>query len=170
MTFLPVLLWSDRLIWLLFAAAILLAVLSSRNLPLCAAWRRVGRSRPGMAAATVLLAFVLVGLLDSMHYRPQLASRDAKKPAAHAIEVLSVLDALLTPLRKRNEKTYSEPLATRAYAKESTEISEADGSKRLARDFPRLKFGGAHLGNDEEQRDFDVIKHQIGRASCRERV
>jgi hypothetical protein len=31
------------------------------------------------------------------------------QPASYAVEVLSVLDALLTPLRTRNEKTYSEP-------------------------------------------------------------
>ena len=55
---LPVILWSDVLIWLLVLAAIVLGVLSSRNPPLRAAWQRVGRSRPGMAAATVLMAFV----------------------------------------------------------------------------------------------------------------
>jgi peptide/nickel transport system permease protein len=34
---------------------------------------------------------------------------------------------ILTPLRTRNEKTYSEPLATRAHAKESIEVRGADG-------------------------------------------
>jgi len=53
MNFLPVILWSDLLIWLLVAGALLLGWLSSRNPPLRAAWRRVGRHRPGMAAATV---------------------------------------------------------------------------------------------------------------------
>ena len=57
MTFLPVLLWSDLLIWLLVLAAIALGVASSRNPPLRTAWRRVGQSRRGMAAATVLVAF-----------------------------------------------------------------------------------------------------------------
>ena len=53
MTVLPVILWSDVLIWLLVAAALALGAASSRNPPLRAAWRRVGRSAPGMAAATV---------------------------------------------------------------------------------------------------------------------
>ncbi|MBP6711360.1 MAG: ABC transporter permease, partial [Propionivibrio sp.] len=72
MSFLPVFLWSDLLIWLLVLAGIVLGALSSRNPPMRAAWRRVGRSRTGMAAATVLVAFVSIGLLDSLHYRARL--------------------------------------------------------------------------------------------------
>lgn len=161
MTFLPVLLWSDLLIWLLVLAAIALGVASSRNPPLRAAWRRVGQSRRGMAAATVLVAFVAVGLLDSLHYRPRLASTEAGQPIAYAVEVLSALDALLTPLRTREEKTYSEPLATRSYAKEFFDVREADGSVHPVRDFPRLKFGGAHLGDDETARTGDIAKRLL---------
>ncbi|MDR2614614.1 MAG: ABC transporter permease, partial [Candidatus Accumulibacter sp.] len=153
MGFLPVLLWSDALIWLLVLAGVAAGVLSWHNPPARAAWRRVGASRPGMAAATVLAAFVAVGLIDSLHYRPLLADPDW--PAAHSVEVLSVLDALAAPLRSSSEKTYSAPLATRAYAKETMEIRAADGSVRAVRDFPRLKYGGAHLA-DELGRDADV--------------
>jgi len=167
MTFLPVILWSDLVIWLLLVAALALGWLSLRNPPLRAAWRRVGRSRPGMAAATLLVAFVAVGLLDSLHYRPALKNKGEEK-TAYAIEVLSVLDALVTPLRTRSEKTYSEPLATRAYAKESFEVQLADGSLRQTRDYPRLKFGGAHLGDAEGSRDDDVAKRLMlaGALAC----
>lgn len=148
-----VLLWSDVLIWLLVVASVVLGGLSWRNPPLRAAWRRLGRSRPGMAAATVLLAFVLVGLADSLHYRPRLENVDPGQPTVYAVEVLSALDAIAAPLRTRNEKTYSAPLATRAYAKESIELRDADGRVRTVRDFPRLKFGGIHLGENEAGRD-----------------
>ena len=161
MTFLPVLLWSDLLIWLLVLVGTVLGALSSRNPPLRAAWRRVGQSRTGMAAATVLVAFVSIGLLDSLHYRSRLENSGTDQPAAHAVEVLSVLDYLTTPVRTRLEKTYSEPLATRAYSKEFVEAREADGSVHQVRDFPRLKFGGVHLGNDETQRDGDVLKRVL---------
>ena len=148
-----VLLWSDVLIWLLVVASVVLGGMSWRNPPLQAAWRRLGRSRPGMAAATVLLAFVLVGLADSLHYRPRLENADPGQPTVYAVEVLSALDAIAAPLRTRNEKTYSAPLATRAYAKESIELRDADGRVRTVRDFPRLKFGGIHLGENEAGRD-----------------
>ena len=161
MTFLPVLLWSDLLIWLLVLAGIVLGLVSSRNPPLRAAWRRVGQSRRGMAAATVLVAFVAVGLLDSLHYRPRLAEAGGSQPAAHAVEVLSALDALATPLRTRFEKTYSEPLATRSYAKEFFDVRGADGKVHAVRDFPRLVFGGAHLGDDESARIGNIVKRVL---------
>jgi peptide/nickel transport system permease protein len=139
-----VILWSDILIWLLVAASGGLAILIAKNPPLLAAWRRVGANRVGMAAATVLLAFIVVGLLDSVHYRLQLEGKPGTQPS-YAIEVLSALDAMLTPLRTRNEKTYSEPFATRLFAKESIDLP-GQGS---IRDYPRLKHGGKHLGENE---------------------
>ena len=146
MGFQVVVLWSDILIWLLVAAGMGFAVLIARSAPLLAAWRRVGASRAGMAAATVLLAFIVVGLLDSLHYRVQLPGKNGQ-PATYAIEVLSVLDAVAAPLRTRNEKTYSEPFATRLYAKETIEVP----GQGQVRDYPRLKYGGAHLGEREDE-------------------
>jgi peptide/nickel transport system permease protein len=163
MDFLPVILWSDVLIWMLVVGVLGSGWLSASNPLLRAAWRRVGRSRAGMASATILLAFVCVGLLDSIHYRPRLEAAavpgvapDGQPPVAYAVEVLSVLDGLLSSLRTRTEKTYSEPLATRAYAKESIETRTADGELRQVREYPRLKHAGTHLGADEARRDADV--------------
>jgi peptide/nickel transport system permease protein len=157
MNFTPVLLWSDALIWLLTLVGIVSGVLSWHNPPSRAAWRRVGASRSGMAATTVLAVFVLIGLADSLHYRPLLENSDPNRPAVHAVEVLSALDAIAAPLRLRTEKTYSAPLATRAYAKETMEIRGADGV-RVVRDFPRLTYGGAHLSSNEAGRDADVLE------------
>ncbi|WP_228384535.1 ABC transporter permease [Rhodocyclus gracilis] len=167
MNVLPVILWSDALVWLMALAALVLGLLSRRQPPLAAAWRRVGRSRPGMAAATVVAVFVVVGLLDSLHYRPALDTPAAGASAApaYAIETLSVLDALAVPLRLRGEKTYSAPLATHAFAKETQEIRAADGSVQQVRDFPRLRFGGAHLLREEapaEATDGDTANANAG--------
>jgi peptide/nickel transport system permease protein len=113
------------------------------------------------------MAFLAVGLLDSLHYRPALDNKGEGK-TAYAIEVLSVLDLALTPLRTRNEKTYSEPLATRAYAKESIELRLPDGTLRQTRDYPRLKFGGIHLGDNEAGRDDDIARRVMaaGALAC----
>jgi peptide/nickel transport system permease protein len=146
MGFQIVVLWSDILIWLLVASSLGLGVLIARNPPLLAAWRRVGANRVGMASATVLLGFVLIGLLDSLHYRVQLEAKAGQKPV-YGIEVLSVLDALAAPLRLRNEKTYSEPFATRLYAKETIDLPGGG----TVRDYPRLKHGGSHLGERENE-------------------
>ncbi|NJD24091.1 MAG: ABC transporter permease [Betaproteobacteria bacterium] len=141
-----VVLWSDILVWLLVASGIGLGVLVARSPPLLAAWRRVGASRTGMASATVLFAFIAVGLLDSLHYRVALDGKPGQK-VQYGVEVLSVLDALAAPLRTRNEKTYSEPFATRLYAKETMDVPGAGA----VRDYPRLKHGGKHLGEREDE-------------------
>ena len=98
-----------------------------------------------MAAVVVLAAYTALGLLDSLHFRPAL-ERKAAEQQAYSSEVLSVLDLAVSHLRGRSEKTYSAPLATRAYAKEQIELPDG----RLLRDFPRLNFGGAHLKDEGE--------------------
>ncbi len=145
MDFQIVVLWSDIVIWLLFLAGLALVVLLRRSPPLLAAWRRVGANRAGMASLSVLLVFVLIGLLDSLHYRVRLEGK-AGQEARYAIEVLSALDALATPLRTRIEKTYSAPFATRLYAKETIDVP----GQGAVREYPRLKHGGAHLGERED--------------------
>lgn len=168
MAFLPVFLWSDLVIWLLVAALGLLAWGVARTPPLGAAWGRVLHSRTGMASLAILALFVAVGLLDSAHYRPRLADAPQNGQGsgvgaapAYGVEVLSLLDALLTPLRTQVEKTYSAPLATRAYAKEMQEVRQPDGSLVQQRDFPRLKFGGAHLGSEESAWAGDVARRLL---------
>ena len=131
----PVLLASDALLLVLLLGIVALAWFNWRSEPLRAAWRRVGRNRTGMASATLLTLFVVVGLLDSLHYRPRLPAQGNTAPA-YSVEVLSALDAVLMPLRTNTEKTYSAPLATHLFSMESS----ADGKTRL---FPRLQYGGA---------------------------
>jgi peptide/nickel transport system permease protein len=135
-----VLLWSDALLFVLIAAIVALVLWARRQDALRAAWSRVAKDGVAMAAATVLAAFILVGLLDSLHYRALLPAQPGAA-ARYAVEVNSALDALLSDLRQRAEKTYSAPLATRLYSKEALENS-------TQREFPRLKHGGAHLGSD----------------------
>lgn len=144
-----VFLWSDLLFFLLLAAAVAGGSWAARVGHLRGAWRKVGQSPVGMAAATLLLAFMAVALLDSLHYRERLPGEQEN----YAVEVRSALDALLTGLRTRTEKTYSAPLATHSFAKESL-----DG---LGRDFPRLQYGGAHLGEDWTRRDADVLARTV---------
>ncbi|MDP1651972.1 MAG: ABC transporter permease [Rhodocyclaceae bacterium] len=154
MPFKFVLLWSDALFFLLVAVTLAGGIWASRVEHLRLAWRRVGCSRVGMAAATLLVAFVLVALLDSLHYRERLPGAQDN----YAVEVRSAFDALLTGLRTRSEKTYSAPLATHSFAKESLD-GAVEGS--VGRDFPRLKHGGAHLGSDLAGHEPDITRKAV---------
>ena len=69
----PVVLWTDALVFLLVAVILVFAWQVRRHEHLLAPWRKVAHSRSGMIAAVVLTAFVAVGLLDSLHFRSKLA-------------------------------------------------------------------------------------------------
>lgn len=143
MDFQPVLLWTDLLLFVLVACALLMVLHVRRHEPLRAAWRKVGQRPVGMAAATVLLAFVVVGVLDSVHYRPLLPAVEGRVDDApvYSSEVLSALDAVLAPLRLRTEKTYSAPFGRTLYQRETVELPEG-GQARI---YPPLQYGGIHL-------------------------
>jgi peptide/nickel transport system permease protein len=94
-----------------------------------------------------------VGLLDSLHYRPRLPGSNPQGREIFAVELASAFDALAEDLRSRTEKTYSAPLATHAFAKETLE--RPDGVQY--RDFPRLKHGGAHLKDPQQEWASDVL-------------
>jgi len=139
MPFKPVFLWTDVLIYLLLAVVGVLIWHIRRHEHLRAPWRKVARSASGMSAATVLAFFVVVGIADSLHYRPAIEVRDGK--TIYAVEVLSFFDKVATKLRAEKARTYSAPLATHRYAKETIELPDG----RQVREYPRLTHGGAHL-------------------------
>jgi peptide/nickel transport system permease protein len=156
MSFMPVILWTDALIFLLIAVAVA-SVLYIRRYPhLLLPWQRVARSRMGMVSLLVLSLFVFVGLLDSLHYRAALPDKSSGR-TVYSPEVLSAFDALVSGLRMHTEKTYSAPLAAYLYAKES--IETPDG--RMVRDYPRLAYGGAHLSDPQRERVGDVGRRAV---------
>jgi peptide/nickel transport system permease protein len=138
---------TDALLWLLVLCASGYGVYVRRHDHLLAPWRRVGRSAIGMSALVVLSVFIAIALLDSLHYR---ADTDAP---GNGGEVRSVLDNALSTLLEHGERTYSAPLATRAYAKETIE----DEHGAIRREFPRLNYGGAQL-RDEAQHARDIAQ------------
>jgi peptide/nickel transport system permease protein len=158
MSFMPVILWSDALVFLLLAAGIACAWYVRQREHLLLPWRRVAQNATAMVSLLVLSLFLLAGLLDTLHYRVALPEKDGGE-TVYSPEVLSVFDKLLTPLRTQTEKTYSAPLAVVLYTRES--IGAADG--KVSREYPRLRYGGAHL-SDPRQRDGDVLKRALAGA------
>ena len=160
MPFDPVILWTDALIYLLVVAVLGAFLYVRRREHLRQPWRRVARSTPGMVGLVVLAFFVAFGLLDSLHYRARLDGA-AGGEARYAVEVTSALDALLTPLRTRREKTYSAPLAYRLYSRETIELPDG----RQVREYPRLQHGGAHLTAPRQQWAVDVSRRAAAGAA-----
>src|SRR4030088_2415891 len=98
MEFHPVLLPTDVLLWLLMAAVAGYVWYCSRRPHLALPWQRVFQSRAAVACSVVLAFFVIIGFLDSLHFRVRLdrtGTSAAASATAYAPEVQSVLDLAL---------------------------------------------------------------------------
>ena len=140
-----VVLWTDALIYMLIIIMAVLAIYLSGKEHIKRPLQKIVRSKTGMASLVVLLFFVLIGLLDSVHFKPANNKNT---------EIISLLDYWATPLREHGEKTYSAPFATTLYSKEIMTL--ADGTLQWG--YPRLKFGGSYLNDPDTQHVPDVVK------------
>ena len=147
----PVFFITDILIFILLAMILLFAWYSRKYEHLRAPWRRVGRNPFAMASAVVLLFYVGVGLLDSVHFHPRIETENPEE-VVYATGINSLLDLLTNRLQQQTEKTYSAPFAAHAFSREV--IVQPDGSE--TRDYPRLEYGGSHLADPESMRMADI--------------
>src|SRR5690554_4214724 len=67
-----VFLWTDIFVLLMVLTMLAYGVLITRRASLRSAWSSVARTPSAMCAAVILLFFLLIGVLDSIHYRPLL--------------------------------------------------------------------------------------------------
>ena len=152
-----VLLWTDALVFVLVASIALFINYARKHEHLRAPWRQVLRRRLAMSAFIILCAYIVVGLLDSIHYRLPLTNNTAVQTShaetQYATRITSLFDSMVGSLGEAQERTYSAPFAISAYAKESIELP--DGSKQ--RLYPRLLFAGTHLENANEHIE-DVLQ------------
>ena len=151
----PVILWTDALIYVLVVAISAFVVYASGKEHLRDPWRQVFQHRLGMVSLVVLVIYVTIGLLDSVHFRLPVANQQQVEKVAYSGDVLSILDLMIAPIRENGEKTYSAPFATHLFSKETVENS--DGSR--TREFPRLLHGGAHLEDPEKDKIPDILQN-----------
>lgn len=147
MSFLPVFLWTDILIYLLLAV-VAIGVLYVRRRPhLVTPWKSVLKRRRGMISIMILACYVVIGLSDSIHFRLALESEGNATETHYATEVISLFDLVAAPLRQQVEKTYSAPFSHQLYVKE---MQTADDGT-LMYNYPRLKYGASHIEYPEDK-------------------
>lgn len=146
-----VILWTDGLIYLLVASVLLLVFQARRKRDVKMAWAEIFRKRLAVISIVVVMAFVFIGLLDSIHFRRMLPSHNESVHYSPTIE--SVFDNMVFSLNKNTEKTYSAPFAQHLFIRESVVTDQGT----VKRDYPRLQYGGAHLGKGESVTR-DIVK------------
>lgn len=147
----PVLLWTDLALWLMLAAVLVYALRVRAQAHLRANWQRVLRDPVAASAGVVMVLFLAVTMVDSLHLRRALPSADGV--TVYDTRTVSVLDLLLARQIEMREVSYSMPLGTHGFNKENL----VDAAGEVRRDFPRLKFGGAHLTDPAAQWSSDVL-------------
>ena len=157
----PVLFITDGLIFLLLAMVFGFVWYARGQEHLRAPWRAVARNSMAMASAVILFFYLLIGVMDSIHFHPELENVNNEE-TQYSTEILSLLDVAITHLRAQDEKTYSAPFASYAYSKETIELS--DGATR--REFPRLDYGGAHLSDPEQEKTGDILLKSVVGIIC----
>ena len=91
-----IILWTDGLLFALVFLLLGLGFYWRGKVAIKRPMQQIARNPTGMAALVVLLFFMLIGLLDSIHYQ-------ATEKTGHTI--ISLLDDWATPLRQQGEKT-----------------------------------------------------------------
>ena len=143
----PVFLWSDYLLLILVLALGAFIVSLLKNRQNRERWSKVFQTRLGMSSFLVILAYVLLALLDSMHFRqalPPLEGQEQEK-VYYSNEITSVLDLVLGEISDNVERTYSAPFSLKSYSKMFMENEQGE----TIRDFPPLSYAGQHLENTD---------------------
>lgn len=143
-----IILWTDALILLLVAMLFIASLLLKDKVYLRRPLKQIAGSKTAMISGLVLIFFILIGLADSIHFKPQ---------TTRTHDIISLLDYWVTPLRERNEKTYSAPFSAYLHSKDL--VSLADGSTQWG--YPRLQFGGSHLQNPDSELLPDVLAKSL---------
>ncbi len=153
-----VILWTDVALWLLFATLIGYGFRVVRHDTLRATWRRVLRDAPALCSSLVLLLFVGVTALDSVHFRRALPPADGQPAGSQFYDTRteSLLDLALARQIGMRETTYSAPLGWQAITKQTV---TRDGQS--VRELPRLLHGGAHLKNPDAEWTTDLWQRAL---------
>src|SRR5210317_884228 len=107
--FKPLLLWSDALVFLLVIVLITFFYRLRHDPQSRDRWSQVFSSRLGMITFTVIMVYVGIALLDSLHFRQALPAPEGVQTneVFYDNKVTSVLDVMLDGMGDRFERTYS---------------------------------------------------------------
>lgn len=137
MPFKLVILYSDALLFILMLCLGIFVWQVVKNSQLRSSWQLVFKSQLAAVSLIILLSFLCVAVLDSIHFRALITVNDnAKVQTYYDSKVQSVFDYLISPLGEQVEKTYSSPFATHLFVKEA--IENPDHS--VTRAYPPLQY------------------------------
>lgn len=143
---------TDILLYLLVVAIIIFIFWARKNEQWRMPWCQVLSNKLGMIAMVILSGYVVIGLLDSIHFRPELTSNNNAQEKYYAIQVRSLLDLMLGKLSQTNEVSYSAPFALQSYSKDLIELPDG----KFTRGYTRLNYVNKDIQTNA-QRDQNIL-------------
>lgn len=140
-----VFLWTDFLVVALFAALVGFIYLVKNNKNFKIAWFKACRTPMQIIAITVLCFYLLIAVLDSIHFREALKG-DIDNIKDYSTSVVSVLDKVLSPIGEQTEKTYSAPFSL--YSFNPDLIKTATGFEWQNQ---RLEYAGINIDKNKDK-------------------
>ncbi|WP_257294333.1 ABC transporter permease [Endozoicomonas sp. YOMI1] len=158
--FMWTILWSDVLIFLLVGAISMFVASFRRNPQNMELWRQVFSTRLGMATFVIIMSYLVIALVDSVHFRKALPATEGQssEQVFYSNDVNSLLDLALGEMGNRPERTYSASFALKSWNKENLLLP--DGER--IRDYPELAHAGAHLASPDSFVNDVAINSLIG--------
>lgn len=98
------LLWSDIILYLFVSLIVTIGILFRRNHMLKTFFHKMKKNIMAIISGGILLVYLLVCLLDSIHFKADYRSD-------YSSNIISVVDILLYPLGESIEQTYSKPFS-----------------------------------------------------------
>ena len=118
------------------------------------AWARLLAKPKAVSAGIIFLCFLTTGVLDSMHFNWVYTNEEGESRTVNH----TLLEHVLSPLGEFYERTYSAPLALRAYNQEVLLV----GGK-LTETYPLLKYPANSFKNDTQRNQF--VSHTLAKAA-----
>lgn len=126
--------WTDECFFLVLFIITIIVLNGLRNQQNRLAFARIFSKPIPVCSAIILLFFLTIGILDSIHFKPNSKS---------------VLDNMLSPIGNVYEKTYSKPLSLHLF---TSEVYVKNGKTELI--YPRLKYISSTIQNKLERSQF----------------
>lgn len=110
---------TDALLYLLVVVGVAFAFWAQKREHIRVPWQHVCQNHIAVASMTILGFFLVIGLLDSVHFQVALPTIEKNHQVQYGAEVHSVLDVLMSPAGKNDEQTYSAPFAHHLFSKQT---------------------------------------------------
>jgi len=124
-------LWTDMMVWMLVLALMVWSWILFRSQETKKQWQLVFRSSLATASAVVLLFYLSIALLDSVHFRLHTnTDTSTSKEVWYKGDIVSIVDVLFAHNIQSTERTYSAPFATHEYTKSVVVNKEGKTTQR----------------------------------------